>query len=148
MQLKNENAEREIPVHPMLSAIGLLTWVERRRSKPDALLFPEIAPDKYGSVSSVFGKKFKSDLRHLALGERRPKLTFHSFRHTFKRALDREDVSEQEKDELCGWARAKKTGRRYGVGLEADRLRRSLELVSYNISLEHLYLHARLSLRP
>lgn len=142
MKLKNDNAEREIPVHPVLSAIGLLTWVERRSSTPSALLFPEITPDKYGSVSSAFGKRFKSDLERMEFGERRAKLTFHSFRHTFKRALDREEISEQEKDELCGWARAKKTGRRYGVGLEADRLRRSLQLVSYDLDLGHLRSHA------
>lgn len=142
MKLKNENAEREIPVHPVLCAIGLRTWVERRKSTPDALLFPEIAPDKYGTVSSAFGKRFRSDLERMEFGERRRKLTFHSFRHTFKRALDRQEISEQEKDELCGWARAKKTGRRYGVGLEADRLRRSLELVSYDLDLTHLWSHA------
>jgi len=142
MKLKNENAEREIPIHPVLIAIGLLSWVERRRSRPHGLLFPEIKPDKYGAASSSFGKRFQSDLKHLELGERRKKLTFHSFRHTFKRALDREEIGEQEKDELCGWARAKKTGRRYGVGLEADKLRRALELVHYDIQLEHLFSHA------
>lgn len=47
MRLKNENAEREIPVHPVLIAIGLLGWVERRRRQPHGLLFPEIKPDKY-----------------------------------------------------------------------------------------------------
>lgn len=144
MKLKNENAEREIPVHSALIEIGLLGWVQRRRDRPEALLFPEIAPDKYGSVSSVFGKRFSSDLKHLGLGERRGKLTFHSFRHTFKRALDREDVSEQEKDELCGWARARKTGRRYGVGLEADRLQRALGLVAFDVSLDHLVPHSRM----
>ncbi len=145
MQLKNENAEREIPVHSTLIAIGLLGWVTRRRDRPDALLFPEITPDKFGSVSSTFGKRFASDLKHLSLGDRREKVTFHSFRHTFKRALDREDISEQEKDELCGWARAKKTGRRYGVGLEADRLQRAIELVRYDIELEHLLDHSHLT---
>lgn len=144
MKLKNENAEREIPVHSTLIEIGLLEWVERRRDRPEALLFPEIAPDKYGSVSSVFGKRFSSDLKHLALGDRREKLTFHSFRHTFKRALDREDVTEQQKDELCGWARAKKTGRRYGVGLEADGLQQAVGLINYEIRLNHLFAHAQL----
>lgn len=145
MVLKNENAEREIPVHPVLQSVGLLAWVDRRRREPNSLLFPEIRPDKYGSVSSVFGKRFRSDLKHLELGERRAKLTFHSFRHTFKRALDREDIGEQEKDELCGWARAKKIGRRYGVGLEADRLKHPLESVTYNLDLSHLYAHAAMN---
>jgi integrase len=144
MQLKNENAQREVPVHSILIAIGLLGWVERRRSDADAKLFPEIAPDAYAAESPTFSKRFKSDLKHFELGERRAKLTFHSFRHTFKRALDRTNASEQEKDELCGWARGKKTGRRYGVGLEADRLQPWVEAVAYDIDLNHLLSHSRL----
>jgi integrase len=144
MQLKNENAQREIPVHPMLIRIGLLAWVDRRRDHPNAKLFPEVPQDKYDAESPIFSKRYKSDLKYFELGDRRPKLTFHSFRHTFKRALDRAGVSEQEKDELCGWSRGKKTGRRYGLGLEADLLKAQIDEVVYDIDLEHLYRHSQL----
>ena len=145
MQLKNLNAQREIPVHPTLIQIGLLSWVDRRRGKSlSDPLFPEVSKDKYDAESPIFSKRFRSDLKHFQLGERRDKLTFHSLRHTFKRALDRADVSEQQKDELCGWARGKKTGRRYGTGLEADGLRAYLERVAYDIDLRHLYGHSAL----
>ncbi len=145
MKLKNENAQREVPVHPVLQQIGFLSWIERRRADPSALLFPEVPRDKYEAESPIFSKRFKSDLKHFELGDRRSKLTFHSFRHTFKAALDEADVTEQHKDELCGWARSKKIGRRYGTGLSADVLRRYLERVTYAVDFAHLFGHSRLA---
>ena len=142
MVLKTENAEREIPVHPVLKAIGLVDWVNRRRVRGELPLFPEVPPHSaYGDQSTRFSKWYESDLRHFALGERRAKLTFHSFRHTFKRALDRADVREDKKEELCGWARGKKIGRRYGTGLEADVLKECVDAVVYGLDLAHLYAH-------
>lgn len=145
MKLKNENAQREVPVHPVLQQIGFLSWIERRRADPSALLFPEVPRDKYEAESPIFSKRFKSDLKHFELGDRRSKLTFHSFRHTFKAALDEADVTEQHKDELCGWARSKKIGRRYGTGLSADVLRPYLERVTYAVDFAHLFGHSRLA---
>lgn len=141
MKLKNRNAEREIPVHPALVEIGLLDWVERRRSRAEETLFPEVPINKYGDASSCFAKWYRSDLQHFGLGDRRPLLSFHSFRHTFKRALDRADVPEEKKDELCGWTRGKKIGRRYGSGLDADVLVDAVTNVSYDLDLSHLKLH-------
>lgn len=144
MVLKNGNAEREIPVHPTLEAIGLIEWVERRRNWPTALLFPEVQPDRYGKASCTFSKRFASDLKYLELGERRKKLTFHSFRHTFKGALDRAGIGRDEKDELCGWSRGKEIGRRYGTGLKADVLKHCIGQVDFGIDLTHVQLHRSL----
>ena len=77
----------------------------------------------------------------MELGSRRKKLTFHSFRHTFKSALDRAGVREDYKDELCGWSREKKQGRRYDDGLEADTLISEIEKISYPIDLSHIFMH-------
>ena len=142
MKLKTENAKREIPVHSVLKRIGLIDWVDRRRDDDLRLLFPEVSKDKYGSESSIFSKRFRSDLKHYDLGSRRAKLTFHSFRHTFKRGLDRAEIASDEAEELCGWSRGKRTSKRYGTGLEADRLSKSVEAVRYEIDLSHLYPHA------
>jgi len=145
MQLKSENAEREIPVHPTLIAIGLVDWVARKRKRGELALFPEVpAHSRFNDRSTRFSKWFESDLRHFDLGDRRAKLTFHSFRHTFKRGLDRADIPEDKKEEICGWARGKKVGRRYGVGLEADVLRPCVDAVRYDLDLSHLYEHAKL----
>ena len=144
MKLKNGNAQREVPVHPALQRMGLLGWVERRRLHNAELLFPEVPRDKYDAGSPIFSKRFRSDLKHFELGDRRPKLTFHSFRHTFKAALDDADVTEQHKDELCGWSRSKKIGRRYGTGLSADVLRPYVERLTYAVEVDHLFAHAKL----
>lgn len=145
MKLKTENAVREIPVHPVLKEIGFIDWVNRKRGRGELALFPEVpAHSAYGDQSSRFSKWYESDLRHFDLGERRAKLTFHSFRHTFKRGLDRADVREDKKEEICGWARGKKTSRRYGTGLEADVLKTAVDAVDYGVDLSHLYAHARL----
>ena len=145
MKLKTENAVREIPLHPVLKAIGLVEWVGRRRERGEHLLFPEVpAHSSYEDKSSRFSKWYESDLRHFGLGERRAKLTFHSFRHTFKQGLNRADVPEEKKDDLCGWSRGKNTGRRYGSGLEADVLKVCVDAVQYDLDLSHLTAHAAL----
>ena len=140
MKLKSENAQREIPVHPFLERIGLIEWVQRTGIANQSL-FPEIHEDKFGNASSIFSKRFRKDLEKLDLGDRRKKLSFHSFRHTFKRALDRANVPEHDMEELCGWSREGKTSRRYGVGLEADRLKEQIRKVQYDIGIEHLVEH-------
>lgn len=146
MKLKTENAVREIPLHPVLKAIGLVEWVSRRRNQGELALFPEVpAHSTYQDQSTRFSKWYESDLRHFGLGERRAKLTFHSYRHTFKRALDRADVREDKKEEICGWARGKKSGRRYGIGLEADVLKPCIDVVKYDLDLSHLYEHAAMT---
>lgn len=143
MKLKTENAVREIPLHPVLKAIGLVEWVGRRRERGQSALFPEVPPHSaYEDQSSRFSKWYESDLRHFDLGERRAKLTFHSFRHTFKQGLNRADVPEEKKDDLCGWSRGKNTGRRYGLGLEADVLKPCVDAVDYGVDFSHLYAHA------
>ena len=143
MKLKTENAVREIPLHPALKAIGLVEWVGRRRERGQVVLFPEVpAHSAYEDQSSRFSKWYQSDLGHFDLGERRAKLTFHSFRHTFKQALNRADVPEEKKDDLCGWSRGKNTGRRYGLGLEADVLKPCVDAVDYGVDFSHLYAHA------
>lgn len=145
MKLKSDNAVREIPVHPVLKAIGFIEWVQRRRDRSELALFPEVpAHSNYDDQSSRFSKWYESDLRYFELGERRKKLTFHSFRHTFKRGLDRADIREDKKEELCGWARATRTSRRYGTGLEADVLKSCVDAVRYDLDLTHLYAHAAL----
>ena len=146
MVLKTENAQREIPLHPVLKAIGFVDWVSRRRERGELALFPEVpAHSNYDDHSTRFSKWYESDLRYFDLGERRAKLTFHSYRHTFKRGLDRADVREDKKEELCGWARGKTTGRRYGTGLEADVLKPCVEAVAYGVDLSHLYAHANMN---
>ena len=134
MKLKTGNASREIPIHPQLVDLGFLEWVEQRREAGAELLFDDVPEGKHGYASDIFTKRFATMLRAVPLAaERKSKLCFHSFRHTFKDALNETDASEEEKDEICGWSRGNKTGRRYGSGLSADKLKPYVDAVSYNL---------------
>ena len=139
MKLKTGSAEREVPIHPELVKLGFLRWVEERRRSGADLLFEDVPESRHGYRSDTFTKRFASFLRSVDLpADRRSKLCFHSFRHTFKDALNETGASEEVKDEICGWARSKKTGRRYGTGLSADQLNPFVERVAFNLDLKAL----------
>jgi integrase len=135
MKLKTPGAEREVPVHKELIRLGFIDWVEARRGDADKPLFNEVRESKHGYRSDIFTKRFATFLRSIAIeSDRRSKLCFHSFRHTFKDALNETGATEEIKDEICGWSRAKKTGRRYGSGLSADLLKPFIDRVSFDVS--------------
>ena len=139
MKLKTESAEREIPVHPQLVRIGFLTWIEERRRAGCGRLFDDVLPSKHGYHSDLFTKRFATFLRTIKLEEgRRQKLCFHSFRHTFKDALNESGVPKAEAEEIGGWSRGKRTSRRYGKGLSADRLAPFVDRVTYDVDFTHL----------
>jgi integrase len=139
MMLKTDAAEREIPIHPELERLGFIAWVDEKRRAGAEALFDEVPISKYGYRSDTFTKRFATFLKKVDLPvERRGKLCFHSFRHSFKDALNETGASEEVKDEICGWSRAKKTGRRYGTGLSADRLKSFIDQVTFEIELSHL----------
>jgi integrase len=136
MKLKTGSASREVPIHPELVKLGLLEWVDERRRSGAKLLFEDVPESKHGYRSDTFTKRFASFLRSVDMpADRQPKLCFHSFRHTFKDALNETGASEEVKDEICGWARSKKTGRRYGSGLSADQLKPFVDRVAFNFDL-------------
>ena len=139
MKLKTESAQREIPIHPMLIRIGFVDWAKEQKDGGVTHLFEDVPVSQHGYRSDVFSKRFATFLRKVDLpAERRAKLCFHSIRHTFKDALNRTDAPEAEMEEICGWSRGKKTSRRYGSGLNADRLKPYVDQVSYDIDLSHL----------
>ncbi|MDB5715285.1 MAG: phage integrase family protein [Sphingomonadales bacterium] len=139
MTLKTINAEREIPIHPELIRIGFLDWVTERRDANEDDLFDDVEPSKHGYRSDTFSKRFATYLKHVDLPvSRKDRLCFHSFRHTFKDALTEANVPESDVDELCGWSRGKRTGRRYGSGISADRLYPHILAVQFDVDLSHL----------
>lgn len=136
MKLKTAGAEREVPVHKELLRLGFIEWVEERPGADDRPLFDEVPESKHGYRSDIYTKRFATFLRSIELAaDRRPKLCFHSFRHTFKDALNETGAPEEVKDEICGWARSKKTGRRYGSGLSADVLKSYVDQVVFDVQI-------------
>lgn len=79
-RVKTASSQRLIPVHDELLKLGFAEFVA---SKPGRLFDTvELAPDGY--YSTAFSKQFSTFLR--ATGVKRPKLSFHSFRHSFEDA--------------------------------------------------------------
>ena len=78
-RVKTEASVRCIPLHADVVALGFLEFIASRA--PDGRLFPELKPNGNGKLSDGWGKHFNRFLR--SLGIKRPKLDFHSFRHTW-----------------------------------------------------------------
>ena len=59
-----------------------------------------------------------------------PSITFHSFRHTWKRRARASDVKEEIHDVLSGHA-STTISRKYGEGLDVSDLARNMALISF-----------------
>lgn len=81
-RVKTESSERRIPVHADLIALGFLRYVEGQAGQP--LLFDQIkSSNREGRLSLAWGQWFSDYLRnHCGVTDAR--MTFHSFRHSFK----------------------------------------------------------------
>jgi integrase len=91
--LKNAPSKRLVPVHDQLIELGLLDFVNERRTGISPRLFPSFsysAKNGYGrNVGRWFNDKFLPEL-----GLKEAGLVFHSFRHTMVTKLSRGDVAE------------------------------------------------------
>ena len=112
--LKTPSSARTIPLHPELTRLGFMEFVEgvRRAHGDSAWLFPEIAPDRKGGASS-WSKWFSRYIR--AHGIKDKNNVFHSLRHNFKDALRAAKVPEDLNDALTGHSTRGSVGRSYGA---------------------------------
>jgi integrase len=122
--VKTEAGIRLIPVHPELAKLGFWDYLESRKGK--VRLF-----DDFG-----FGK-FWNETFLKSVGLKRPELTFHSFRHTYNRAL-RKFQSDETKNRLMGHAPAS-IGEAYGGGVDENEMRAFCEHFAVPADLSHLY---------
>ncbi len=141
-RVKTEAGKRFVPVHPELTRMGFLSFVEGARKEGRKRLFPELKPDSLGYHSGVFSKFFNDKRRFLGkLGIAGQGVSFHSFRHNYRDALREADISLERVRMLGGWS--KESGgeeARYGKGLLARTLMAEIEKVVYqDLDLKHLY---------
>ena len=120
---------RRVPIHPELIRIGFLDYV--RGLKGSEWLFAEIdRSPKARSHSSAWGAWFG---RYLArVGLKTDKLTFHSFRHTFKNFARASGIPEDHHDAITGHTTAE-VARRYGSaeGYPVGALAESMERLQF-----------------
>lgn len=136
--LKNFNSRRKLPIHPTLEKIGLLEFWEKRRKRHTLRLFPDLHKGADGTWSSPFSKYFHRF--RISLGITRPKIAFHSLRHTFEDACRNSGVKLEEINALQGHS-AGGMAAVYGEGFAVETLARVMKKVEHKgLDLSHLYI--------
>jgi integrase len=128
-KLKTAGSARLVPIHPQLIEAGLLAYRDANAGKHS--LWPDLSRGADGFMSSPFSKWFGRFKR--AAGIANPRLTFHSFRHTFVDALKQAGEDELVIKELVGHANASITTGRYGKRLNPGRLFETVSRLRFQI---------------
>jgi integrase len=100
-KVKTKAAIRKVPIHPQLTALGLLQYVENLRVKGKVRLWENLKADKYGSYGKRYGANFLKYLRRKHIIEDKRK-DFHSFRRTFINALKQNGENVHLMQEIVG----------------------------------------------
>lgn len=138
-RLKNKNAERTIPVHPILLQLGLLDFVQnrahaRRGRKPeDARLWICLEyTEKYGYTHS-YEKSFGRFNRKFVTND--TKKVFHSLRHNVANCLKQKGAQESLVAEIMGHSLAGMSFGRYGKAFNPEILLENLMKLDYNFDI-------------
>lgn len=99
-RLKTMSSAREIPIHRDLLKKGLLAERDRAAKKGEWLF--DLAADRHGIRSAAFSKKWGKWMTRIGLDD--PRLTFHSFRHTFTRKCRDSKIPKDVMEHLTGHA--------------------------------------------
>ena len=103
-------------------------------------LFPRLCSPDRSAIGKWSGKWSKYRIR---LGITDPRKTFHSFRHTFKRACQLAGIPEEVHVALMGHA-PRETARSYGGEMPIQVLHRAIQKIAYEgLDLSHLHLALR-----
>jgi integrase len=125
-RLKNMGSARRVPVHPMLIQRGFVDYVQ---SVPKGgRLFPELRPGPHGVLTASFGKWYARFSDGCGIPD--PRVTFHSWRHTFKTGCREAGVSEETHDYLTGHASVS-VGRSYGRAPSLPVLAEAVSKIKY-----------------
>ncbi len=122
--LKNANSVRLVPLHPVLIRLGLPLYAEALRAAGEERLFPELRHDKTKGYGKPAGAWFNDRLlgRKLRM-PRDGRKTFHSLRHCFITALERQNLPERLMTQLAGHERGNsQSTQRYAKDRGADEL--------------------------
>jgi len=111
--LKNKNARRIVPIHPILIRLGILDYHADITKKKHVRLFPDLKKSegavKFGKQP---GKQFKSVVT-AALGDASGK-TFHSLRHTFADFYKQRGLQNDYFRQVFGHELPMLAGKQYG----------------------------------
>jgi integrase len=141
--LKNENADRVVPLHPEMIRCGFLDYVETIATSPDDPLFPDIEPQGADRKRGPRVTRWFVQYRR-SVGLYRTGVAMHAFRHTANTRLrDKIDGYQQERHVayMLGHARGGGEGReRYDKGPGLKAAAQTLALLTYpELDLSKLY---------
>jgi integrase len=122
--LKTANSLRVVPTHRVLVSLGLPTYVESLRTAGEKRLFPGLTRNYIKRYGKPAGSWFNEKLLGRRLGiPRDGKKTFHSLRHGFITALERQDTPERTIAQLAGHERgSSQSATRYAKDRGANML--------------------------
>ncbi|NWG74067.1 MAG: site-specific integrase [Rubrivivax sp.] len=141
--LKTPTSYRTVPVHEELLKCGLLEYVESVRVAGHGRLFPSHRNDnKYKRWGNALGKWFSRYIDQIGLSDKR--LSFHSFRFTFKQQCTLSGIEDEVRDALAGhWVSRSTPGRGYMRAPERQypfpALVAAMQKLRYDLDLSHLY---------
>lgn len=129
--IKSDNAWRRVPVHTVLIELGLLRFVEQKRSGSAQRLFDELEQDVFGYFSTAPSKFLNRMVARVADPDpvRPGKLTFHSTRHTVVGRMRSADVRIDVAKEIVGHEEGD-THAGYG-GVDIATLKRAVDQIAY-----------------
>lgn len=119
---EKKSCVRSVPLHPRLLSLGFLDYANACGDKNTGkMLFPGIPKRELtGRYSDAPSKDFGRHLK--ALGIKRPKLSFHSLRHTFAAEFKRRVPADIESRMRLMGQKVPGVGGRYGNNFEAEAL--------------------------
>ncbi len=141
--LKNDNATRALPLHPMLIRLGFLRYVTEIAPNTDDPLFPDLAPQ---GKDRKRGPRFTRTFGYYRqkVGVYRPGVAMHAFRHvanTRLRDIIRDGQQARHVEFLMGHSGGGGEGStRYDKGPGLKEVAATLALLVFpEVDLSHLY---------
>lgn len=131
IELKTFNSRREVPIHPVLTKLGFLKFVEEVEMAGQTELFPEVPTASDGKKSSIFSKRFARFLKNAGIKPDGNGNCFHMFRHTLRDAIRDCGISPEIADAVQGWARDDNEGGNYGLGFRTDAIAETWSQLTY-----------------
>lgn len=132
-KIKTATSKRRVPIHHVLLKAGFLGLVAVKKGK--GRIFADIDCGSDGYFSHNFSKWWGRYSRKVGFFS--PKTAFHSFRHSFKDALQAADVHEYLTRALMGHA-DKSVHAQYGSGPGLKALKEAVDKVEYQLDLNFL----------
>ena len=124
-KLKTEAARRIIPLHPKLVELG---WLAHFKGLDGKWLFPDLDHASSHGPGHEFSKWWGIWMDEQGLTD--PALTFHSFRHAWKRRARASDVKEEMHNVISGH-KGVGVGQDYGRGADIGPLVRDMALITF-----------------